>query len=78
MNQKRRKLIANIIEHLDPWLRDIEWARDEEQDAYDNLPESLQDSDKGCTMEENIDDLTDAYDGLEEAINLLKDIINRK
>lgn len=45
----------------------VERVRDEEQDSYDNLPESFQDADKGTKMEEAIDHLEDALSAIEEA-----------
>ena len=38
----------------------IETIRDEEQDSYDNLPESIQDRDRGQAMSDAIDNLDSA------------------
>lgn len=51
--------------------------RDEEQDRYDNLPESVQDGERGERMYEIIDALDNVTTALEEAndyINELDDI----
>lgn len=51
--------------------------RDEEQDRYDNLPESVQDGERGERMYEIIDALDNVVTALEEAndyINELDDI----
>lgn len=51
--------------------------RDEEQDRYDNLPESVQDGERGERMSEIIDALDNVATALEEAndyINELDDI----
>lgn len=51
--------------------------RDEEQDRYDNLPESVQDGERGERMSEIIDALDNVTTALEEAndyINELDDI----
>ena len=45
-------------------LNDI---KDEEQDAYDNMPESLQSSDKGSRMTDAIDTIDEAISSIEEA-----------
>lgn len=45
-------------------LNDI---KDEEQDAYDNMPESLQESERGCRMSEAIDNIDEAISSIEEA-----------
>ena len=41
--------------------------KDEEQDAYDNMPESLQSSDKGSRMTDAIDTIDEAISSIEEA-----------
>ena len=51
---------------------EIEQIRDEEQEAYDNLPESIQDSPRGERMEEAIDELYDAASDLEGVIDTLE------
>ncbi|KKL70057.1 hypothetical protein LCGC14_2108750, partial [marine sediment metagenome] len=57
----RRKKIQKAIDLLDDVLVD-------EQEAYDNMPENLQDSDKGDTMQTGIDNLQDGKDLLEEVL----------
>ena len=42
MNKDRRERIQNIIDQLTDLETEIEKIQDEEQEAYDNLPESLQ------------------------------------
>lgn len=72
MNKIRRKELASIVaklETLDAIRLEIsemlESVIDEEQEALDNLPESLQDSEKGQQMQEYIDSMTDVLDNLE-------------
>ena len=45
---------------------DLEAVLDEEQEALDNMPESLQDGEKGQQMQEYIDAIENALDDLEE------------
>ena len=87
MNKSRRKRIAvairdlkkttkhnfidNYIDFIKDEIEDILW---EENDAYDNMPESLQYSVRGEESSEAIDNLQEAIDLLEEAINLINDI----
>lgn len=44
----------------------IDDIRDEEQDAYDNLPESFQFGDRGRQMEENIMNMDSAMDEIDD------------
>ena len=61
MNNERRKKIAEAVEQINAAIGNIENAKaildeckDEELDAFDNLPEGLQSSERGERMEENI------------------------
>lgn len=42
MNSERRKRLAKICEQLEEIQVEIQAIADEEQECYDNLPESLQ------------------------------------
>ena len=66
MNKSRRKQIEAIKNLLSTIQTDLEAIKDEEQEAYDNLPESLLYSDKGEKMSEAIDNLETACSSLEE------------
>ncbi len=73
MNKIRRKELARIaakleeLEALRLEIKDqLEAVRNEEQEALDNMPDSLQDSEKGQEMQEYIDAMESALDDLEE------------
>ena len=66
MNKARRKQIEAIKNLLTTIQTDLEAIKDDEQEAYDNLPESLQDGEKGEKMTEAIDNLETACSALEE------------
>ena len=55
----------------------IEMLKDEENEAYENLPESLQDSEKGERMQYSIDALEEAYDQIDEAVGQLETAIEQ-
>lgn len=65
MNAKRRNAIDSVINELIEKFEEIKAEaidqlseiRDEEQEAYDNLPESLQESERGENMQDCIDAL---------------------
>ena len=77
MNAKRRKQLANAVEVLNNVLELLEEVTADEQDAYDNLPESIQDSERGDAMQENVDEMEDASSSLQDIIDQLQDIIDR-
>jgi predicted outer membrane protein len=51
----------------------IDVLRDEEEEAYENLPESIQESERGETMTDAIGNLEDAISTLEDATSCLSD-----
>lgn len=73
MNTKRRKAIDDIAEKISQLQRELTEIAIDEQTAFDNLPESIQESEKGEKMTENIDEINDIvyeldnlYDRLDE------------
>lgn len=44
MNKARRNKLQELIEQLETIKEELEMVQEEEQEAYDNLPESLQSS----------------------------------
>lgn len=87
MNKVRRKALANIVtmlEKLDELREEIREQlaeiQDEEQEALDNMPESLQESEKGEQMQEYIDameNVTGELDllDIEDLVDQLQEII---
>ena len=69
MNRARRKKLGEIIDQLEYLREDLDAVASEERDAYENLPESLQESDRGCAMEEAADEL----DEISMELDCLKD-----
>lgn len=74
MNKQRRSQITKIIERLEAINEDIDNILCEEQESYDNLPESLQESSRGEAMTEAIEALESSYSSVEEAIDYLNEI----
>ena len=75
MNKQRRKRIEKVIEKIGEIKTEIEEIREEEQDAFDNLPESFQYSEKGETMEQHIDNLDNAEGAAGEVEDYLNEVI---
>lgn len=73
MNNDRRKQIEQVRNDLDGLKADVESLRDEEQDYYDNMPESFQGGEKGDAASDAIANLEAAYDALDEALNALEE-----
>jgi hypothetical protein len=77
MNKARRKWLEDIYNRLEVLKDELENISAEEQDAYDNLPEGIQDSERGDAMEENVSDIDDAASSIEEIMDTIQDIIDR-
>lgn len=72
MNRIRRKEIDKCLEELSLLQERIQCVLDEEEECFDNLPENLQDSERGETMQSGIDYLNDCISNLEEATENLE------
>ena len=77
MNKARRNEIQKCIDELEDIKSRLEGVRDDEDDAYNNLPEGLMYSEKGDTMQEYIDDIDSEIGNLEDTISNLQDIVER-
>jgi len=74
MNKERRKKLQEAITKLDEARSIIETVRDEEQEAFDNMPESFQYAERGHKMDEAIGSMTDVADDLESAVENLNEV----
>lgn len=77
MNKARRNEIQKCIDDLEVIKIRLEYVRDDEEEAFNNLPEGLMYSEKGDTMQEYIDDLDSEIGNLEDTISNLQDIVER-
>ena len=75
MNNDRRKRIEKVQETLAELLAEIEALRDEEQEALENLPESLQETERGERMQTAADALDDAYTNLDSVNDSLTEAL---
>lgn len=77
MNKNRRKRIQEIIDTIVDAADNLEVIRDEEQEVFDNMPESFQYAERGEAIQEYVNDLDDAVSGLQDVIETLENIVNR-
>ncbi len=76
MNKQRRATLDAILSELETQRDALRTITDEEQEAFDNMPQSLQEAEKGQTMESGIDSMEDAINNLQEVADLLRDVID--
>lgn len=75
MNANRRKRLEKVIGRLTDLMAEIDAVREDEQEAYDNMPEGLQYSERGEQMSDNIDTLDMSCLDLGNVINQLQEIV---
>ena len=74
MNNARRKQITQLLEQLENLKADLDSILEEEQEAFDNLPESLQEGERGQASQTAIESLETAQSAFEEIVDALNDI----
>ena len=74
MNKQRRKELEKVAYILGAARQLLEEVLDDEQAAFDNLPESIQDSERGEAMSDGIYSLEEMRGTLEEMDSTLCDI----
>ncbi len=74
MNAARRKELKRALEMLDAAKSILEQVAEEEQDAYDNLPESIQDSERGEQIYDNADTLSGYMDDLDDMMSAIEEM----
>ena len=74
MNAARRKELKRALEMLDAAKTILEQVAEEEQEAYDNLPEGIQDSEKGEQIYDNADTLSGYMDDLDDMMSAIEEM----
>mgnify|MGYP002770735567 CR=1 FL=1 len=82
MNKQRREKTRQLKARFQDIQTELKQASselcsilNEEQDAFDNMPEGLQSSYRGTCSEDAIDTMEEASEKLDEVIELLDDIV---
>ena len=68
MNAARRETLDKAVALLEEAKSLIDGAAEEERDAYDNLPEGLQEAERGQRMDEVATELEEASSSLDDVI----------
>ena len=75
MNNNRRARIQALIDKLEGIKEDIDFIKDEEQEYYDNMPESIQAGERGDKAQEAIDNLESTLDYLNDVTGFLEEAL---
>lgn len=74
MNKQRRKKLEEALNLIDQAKDILEEVKDEEQDAFDNLPENFQNGERGEEMQNYIEMLDEAYGYLDDANSVIEQV----
>ena len=75
MNKARRKTLAEAMDLMYRAKDILEGVRDEEEEAFNNIPENLEGSERYETAEQTLDTINEAYDSLEEMLENLEEVL---
>ena len=83
MNKEGRKVIKEVLEDLEKTINylnelkyTIEAVSEEEQSKYDSLPDGLQESEKGETLQYNIQVLDEFSEAVDDCVSNLENLLN--
>ena len=74
MNKERRARLLEVCEALDDAADDIGYIIDDENEAYDNLPDGIQDSSRGEKMLDAINVMENFQADIEAVSDRIKKI----
>lgn len=72
MNNRRRDRLKGVLTSLENAQNTIEAVTDQEEDALDNIPENLMDSEMYDKIDEAVENLNAAQDKLQETIESIE------
>lgn len=75
MNNQRRKELKEIANQFESLKEELITIQEQEEDAFENLPESLQLSMQGELMQEKAENISDAVFSLDECIDNIMEAI---
>lgn len=79
MNKERRDRLSDVIASLEEAKDLLEDVKNDEQDAFDNMPVGLQCSERGSKMEDYVELMEDAVDQIDNVCEFIeKNIIKKR
>lgn len=72
MNNRRRDRLKSVLTSLENAQNTLETVTDQEEDALDNIPENLMDSEMYDKIDEAVENLNAAQDKLQETIESIE------
>lgn len=77
MNKERRNRLGSVISQLEELQQEVQSIAEEEREAYDNMPDSLNDTERATQLCENADDLESLDGDFESLLDAIREIQER-
>jgi len=78
MNEQRRKELRSVIQDLSVLSESLNHEAGGEDESYDSMPESLQDTEKGQKLRDNAEKLYDLEKAIDKIVEELEKLVNNK
>jgi DNA mismatch repair ATPase MutL len=75
MNRNRRKRLEAVKDKLEELYFELEAIQEEEEGALNNMPESLQESERGQAMQTAVDTIDDVMNDIESVKDNLDELL---
>jgi len=75
MNKQRRKQLEKSVLHLNDALEIVRDVLEQEQEAFNNMPDGIRDGERGEEMQGYVDTLEEHVNTIEEAISAIEEIV---
>jgi len=73
MNNDRRKNLKKAVKMINEARDIVDDVMNEEQMAFDNLPEGLQEAERGIEMEDNVSELESITSDIDEIVERIEE-----
>ena len=75
MNQERRARLKHTLDALEAALDELECLQEEEEEALDNIPENLRESERASQMDYDIEEISNAVADMRLALESLEELL---
>lgn len=75
MNKQRRVNLSQALTYLKAAMEIVNDVKRDEEDAMNNMPENLQESERYYTLEENVEALDAIADSIDEVCDTIDELL---
>jgi len=74
MNKARREQVKKVVDYIESAYIMLDGIKDDEEYAFNNLPDGIQESERGEIMEQNVDTMDDCINELWDIVDALNEM----